>query len=989
MRKAIVSLLVVLSLGVSGVPARAGNPFKARHNGVSVSLMNMKLTILYVITRYLAPDRIDPSKMFLSALESAAKMTPEIMVKKNKNNIVISVVNKKMTISATIASPIYLTASFSKVFEFLKKHLPSDVKLDKIEYQMIAGMLETLDPHTNFLPPEILKEMKIHHSGAFGGLGIVVAVCGGKLSVIKTLPNTPAFRAGIKSGDHIVKIENQTTANLTLSEAVKKMRGEPATPISVVIGRKSWRKDKKMSIMRESIAYDSVKHRVLKSKDGPVGYIKIKSFQHPTGQQVKKAILSLKSNKVKGIILDLRNNGGGLLRAAIDVTNFFLDSGSIVAQVAKNRDKNLRSEQRANMNTTIYRGPLIVLINGGSASASEIVAGSLKYSGRALVLGNRSFGKGSVQDVIPYSSDAALKITIAQYLTYGDVSIQGRGISPDIDLHNVELSSKNKGRKIIYFTSGYESSTESSLKSSLKAARKARKDKPSYRVYALGATVKELPFKCRYCGVDPDDPIRRNSLDFIEDSSVNLSKLIISSFKGKQYRRKKALSRIKSVISRYGLKEEVKISKKLRKLFKINWKKGRHLKVKGDASFKTFKPQVAAGTWAKMEVSFKNLSETTVYHVRAVSKSSNPRLNFQELLFGKIKPNQTVKRKFEIKIPRGVSSRSDNVAFEFFSGTKKLKAKASGKLVVKGAKLPKINLKYRFVDTLKRDGILEVGEIGELRVIVKNDGKGSTGEAQVILKNLTGSQVEMVNTKVDISNLKPGKSKKFVFKIKSLNNIGDLYWKFKLVVKDCIFGNNIEIPWFVRRSGGVSTNRMSVKGFIKVRKNSLLYDVPWVKAQKIVGVVGKGDVFQVFHKLNGYYGLSKTGGKNPDVYINPSAAKFYKKAPLGVKKPKTHWNFTAPLLDVRVSSMQVNGDKVKVSANVTDLDGLRDLFITVSNVKKGIFGKKVFYKASNGFQTKFQLSKQIKVFKGINLISITARDRFKATYSKSIVVFSK
>ncbi|MBU1240094.1 PDZ domain-containing protein [Myxococcota bacterium] len=979
MRTRIFSLFAIVFLGFV-TPVQAQGQVGTSKN----SFMNMKLTILYVIHRYVAPDRIDPSKMFFSGLMGAAKGTPEVMVRKKGNTITVSVGSKNLTVNGSIASPIYLVGAFQKVFDFLQKNLPSDVKIDDIENRMIAGMLETLDPHTNFLPPDLFKELTIHNSGAFGGLGIVVAVCGGKLSVLKVLPGTPASRASLEPGDAITRIDGQPTENLTLSEAVKRLRGEPASAVGVEISRKGWKKPKTFSIMRESIAYDSVVHKTISVGKEKVGYIKIKSFQIPTGRQVKKALKKMTGDGVKGVILDLRGNGGGLLGAAIEVTDLFLDSGTIVAQVAKNREKNLRHERRANMSSTLFRGPLVVLVDQGSASASEIVAGSLKYSGRALVLGRRSFGKGSVQDVITYSSDAALKITIAQYLTYGDVSIQGSGIEPDIQLQDVQLDPKNRGRKVIYYTSGFESTTEASLKAALKAARKKRLDKSLYTVYALAIPARQMSFKCRYCGLDPDDPIQRSLEDFVEDSAVNLGKTLITKFKGKKFSRKLMLGQTKSILAVFSAKEDKRIARKVEKLFGLSWKKGNSSKVHAKVTFGTSARDFPSNSWATMNLSFKNTGKTPVYRVRAVAKSTNPRIDFQEVLFGMVKPGQKLTRSVSVKIPKGVSAREDNVQFTFFSDRKPLGLVSRGHVTIVGSKLPKLTLTYRFSDTVRGDAMLEPGETGLFHVTIKNEGDGPTGEAKVLLKNLAGTQVEMVKSRFDISSLKPGASRNMTFKVRALRISGDLFWKFKLETKDCNFGNDMEIPWFVRRREIAPSTKISARGLVRLTSSTPVYDTPF-KTSRIRQMYGlKTGLHKVAYRMGDFYAVY--GVKKGEYLYVP-----VKGAPLLTSgtavKPVLLPNFTAPSITLKNPRLQVKG-RVTLTGTVSDVDGIRDFYVTVSNIKKRVFTEKVHYFSGNGVK-KHNFNVSVALTPGVNILTVFARDIHKASYSKNVVVYSQ
>ncbi|MBN2724201.1 MAG: PDZ domain-containing protein [Deltaproteobacteria bacterium] len=951
-------------------------------------LMDLKFTIFYVSQRYLEPSRVDASAMFMSGLENAARTTPEIMVRKNNNTIEVEVMGKVKRFNGKITSVLYLMESFSDVYDFLKAHLPPDVKRSNVEYSMIIGMLETLDPHTNFMPPDIFKEMKIHHSGAFGGLGIVVAVCGGKLSVLKVLPSGPAFRTGLKPGDAIISIDGQITENLSLQEAVKRLRGEVGDPVSVVVKRDG-KKVHTYNVTREIIAFDGVSSRSIDSSAGKLGYIKIKSFQMPTSKQVKNAIIDLKKQKIRGLILDLRDNGGGLLRSAIEIVNYFLDSGTIVAQVTKNTSRRGRREYRADFTSTIFKGPLVVLVDEGSASASEIVAGSLKYSGRALVIGSRTFGKGSVQDVIEYPADSALKITISQYLTFGDISIQGVGIVPDVELHEVNIDKKKRGRPVIYYTYGKESMKESSLKSSLKAARKDIGAKSTYKVWALTPPPKSMPFRCHYCGQDPDDDYSADRDAFIFDGAIKTARTALEVYRGKQIHRNIALVKIKPALEKFQLEQDRKIGAKLKKVMKIDWSDGKNKDVTPSlsVSLKSIRKSVNSSSWAKLQLTVKNTGKTPVHRLRAVIKSSNPRLNFQEVLFGMLAPGRESKKFIEVKIPRGVSQRTDYADAFFYTGHKKLSQKATAYLTINKAKNPVMNLSYHFKDLKNSDGKLEENETGEFHISIKNNGDGKCGESSLVLKNLTGSQVKMMNTRADLSDLAPGKTKNVVFRIKALKTSKDKNFQFKLVYKDCVYGQNVELPWNVDIISGESKSIAVKKYSASLLPAGTLVDVPSVKNGIPLFSVPSGSTLTVdgiVHNEGVKWSRIVTGDKKfPHVFVKT----IYLKKPSAKTKVKFTriFNFSPPVISLSDYSLKTDKNQAIIEGIMKDSDGLRDYYVTVSNIKKRIFGKKVDYHVLNG-ATQNRFKARVPLTEGINIISITARDNSKASSSENAVV---
>ncbi|MBU1220483.1 PDZ domain-containing protein [Myxococcota bacterium] len=980
------SFFVSLALIISTLFSCAGHAWGSKKKYKS-EIMDLKLTIFYVAQRYLEPERIDASKMFLAGLDNAARMVPEIMVREASGLVEVEVMGKTRRFKGKIESVLYLMESFSDAYKFLKANLPKDVKLEKVEHAMISGMLETLDPHTNYMPADYFKEMKIHHSGAFGGLGIVVAVCSGKLSVLKVLPNGPAFTAGLKPGDHIISINKTSTDNLSLQEAVKRLRGEPGDAVAIQIKRIN--KIEKYTISRQVISYDGVSHQTIKSEAGDLGYIKIRGFQVPTAAQVKSAIVKMKNKNIRGLIIDMRGNGGGLLRSAIEIVNFFLDTGTIVSQVAKNSNRSGRREYRADFSSTIYKGPLVVLVDEGSASASEIVAGSLKYSGRAVVLGARTFGKGSVQDVIEYPLDSALKITISQYLTYGDVSIQGRGIVPDIEVHDVKLNPKNRGRQVVFYTSGRETMTEASLKSSLKAARANISAKSSYYIYTLGAKAISMPFKCHYCGQDPDDDYSEDQDAFKMDGVVKTAKALLETRRGKHESREITLHKSKAALAEFQKKEMKKISDELKKTFKIDWTENKtSTNPSLSVSLKPVKNNVPAGSWAKLELKVKNTGKQPAFRIRSELHSSNPRINFQEVLFGKIDAGKEVKKIVEVKIPDGVSSRMDYVKADFFSDVQKLKFKSDSTITVKGANNPSISMSYYFKDTIGDDGKLEENETGEFHVILKNTGKGKCGESSLILKNFTGPQVEMINTKSDLSKLGAGQTREIVFRVKAIKTSADEYFQFKLKYKDCVFADELEIPWFVKTHRSRQDDIKKVNYWVRAANNLEVTDVPWEKARQKVWQAKKGSSFNVTAEKNNYLRISTGDKKFPYAWVaRSSTALMQAKGKTG--KLSNVFTLTPPEIKINNYQMMVSDGKVTLTGKITDTEGLRDFYVSVSNIKARIYGKKVEYKVLGNILD-YNFKVVVPLYKGINIISIVARDKALTKQSENaIVLFRK
>ena len=333
---------------------------------------------------------------------------------------------------------------FGEVFEKIKKDYVDDVNQSEMMDSAINGVLQSLDPYSAYMSPELFKEMQTDTRGEFGGLGIEIGMEAGVVKVISPIDDTPAAKAGIKSGDYIVKIDNEQVQGKSLMEAVKLMRGPVGTSVKLTIRRKNVKKSLEFFVTRKIIEIKSVKHEVL-GNDKNLGYIKLKSFNENSDNQFLNIIKKFeKDSKIEGYILDLRNNPGGLLTQAINITDFFLDDGEIVS--TKGRKANETRKFFAKKGDQVKGKPIIVLINNGSASASEIFAGALKDHKRAIILGENSYGKGSVQSIIPLRNGGGMRLTISKYYLPSGSSISEVGVAPDIVVKettdNFEINSK-------------------------------------------------------------------------------------------------------------------------------------------------------------------------------------------------------------------------------------------------------------------------------------------------------------------------------------------------------------------------------------------------------------------------------------------------------------------------------------------------------------------------------------------------------------------
>lgn len=391
---------------------------------------------------------------------------------------------------------------FSNAINLIKKYYVKPIDDKKLFDNAINGMLSGLDPHSTYLDEDSFNDLQTSTSGEFGGLGIEVTMEDGVVKVVTPLVDTPAFKAGIKSGDYIIKLGSHSVQGMNLKEAVDLMRGKIGTTIDLTILRKGEKKPLSFSLAREKILIKSVKSNLI---DGKYGYIRLTQFQTMTGQDMEKAIAQLKQEaggNLKGMILDLRNNPGGLLDSAIQVSDAFLDKTKNgkpeMIVYTQGRLPGSKFKAYANAEDILQNAPLIVLINNGSASASEIVAGALKDNKRAIIVGTRSFGKGSVQTVLPLDEKRGIKLTTALYFTPSGTSIQAKGITPDIVIEEVAIP-KSKEKDLTGFSEADLSGhllNKSGEAGKSKVEKSANNDKDllheDYQLYAAVTILKGL-----------------------------------------------------------------------------------------------------------------------------------------------------------------------------------------------------------------------------------------------------------------------------------------------------------------------------------------------------------------------------------------------------------------------------------------------------------------------------------------------------------------
>ncbi|MBL8743799.1 MAG: PDZ domain-containing protein, partial [Myxococcales bacterium] len=788
--------------GFEPAQAGTGQPDRAPYDLTRLEAVNE--TLKYIRKKYVDPDRIKPKAMLLSSLNYIQRDVAQVIVQQtNENEITIRVENESRTFRVdNIQGPWDVAARLREVFAFLQKNLAgSGVDLRELEYAACNGMLHTLDPHSSFLSPDAYRDMNVTTSGAFGGLGIQISIRDQQLTVMRPMPNTPASRAGLKRFDRIVRIENESTLNMSLDDAVKRLRGEKGTKVTLWVVREGdggWTQPKPFPLEREIIKVTSVASRAL---DGNIGYVKLTGFQSSTAEEVTNALDSFKKNgPIKGLVLDLRGNPGGLLDQAVKVADLFLTDGVIVATVGSSEG---REERRATGPGTEADYPIVVLQNGNSASASEILSGALKNLDRAVIVGQQSFGKGSVQlvfsEVTP--EKAALKLTIAQYLTPGDVSIQGVGVTPDIELDPMTVDTLEMD-----LTVQKDSVRERELFASLESQYAAPPGKPDDVVrYQFTSAEREA---LRELGSDADDEV---TIDFPIRFGRELAATLPA---GKP--RAEQIKAGKQLVEKVKKEELTKVAGELDKIG-VDWAappdtpktaKADDLEVKVETN--RDKDTATAGDPMELKVTVKNKGQSPVYRLRAQTESESGYFDAKELVFGKIGAGEEKVAKVELgwcetegkkyasihagpkdakrtcKIPMDASDRSDGVTIKFEAEGGPAPAAAEIRPTVKALPRPVFKYSYQIVDDRggNGDGRLQRGEKVSMYLTVKNTGIGRSYETQATITNMSGDGLQLNAGRFDVSNMKPGESRKVTFTFDVAKDLQDAEAVLSLSVGD-------------------------------------------------------------------------------------------------------------------------------------------------------------------------------------------------------------
>ena len=794
------AVLVIAAAVSFGWPKRNGLDFNLDGSGralaadrsaphVLTDLAVLRPVLRSVKDGYVDPSRVDYQKMLFAGLNAIQRNVAPVLVdyREGADTFTVRVRQHKKKFPANLVEkgepgpgPWDLSARFEEVFAFLQKHLQgeADLELRDVEYAAINGMLHTLDPHTTLLTPDIFEEMRTSTRGEFGGLGIVISIREGHLTVIRPIEGTPAFKAGLKRRDRIVKINDESTLNMPLSEAVNRLRGKPGSKVTVYVSRKlssnSWGKPKRVQLTRAVIRIDSVESRMLKDR---VGYVKVNNFQGNTSDDLVAVLRKLRARNMRGLVLDLRGNPGGLLEQAVRMSDLFVSAGPIVT--TSSRDPMQRDEKFARAQGTQPNYPMVVLINGASASASEIVAGALKNHDRAIIVGQQSFGKGSVQVLQDnLKGGAALKITVAQYLTPGDVSIQGVGIVPDIAIDPMTVDKED-----VDLQADEVFLRESDLRSHLthESATNGQRPKTVLRYY-LSSDLRQ-----RLAEAEPNEEENKDEENFL----IEFSRKVIA--RASTGDRRAMLAEADRTIGAIAAQELKKAEAQLKK-FGVDWSTGAD---QGATTLKvtaSTEPKVSrSGQPLSLTVEVTNTGDKPVYQLRATTESDYRLFDKRELVFGKVVPGQTRRwsttlgvctvedDKRRCRLPRSTPARADIIKVVFAEAHGHAPSPVEVRTAVERLDPPQFAFSYTLPG---HGGGIDKGKRIPVKVDIKNVGAGPTHKAQANLRNLSGRGVLLHDGRFPLETLKPGQTRSVTFSFEVLADFSDPQAELEIAIVD-------------------------------------------------------------------------------------------------------------------------------------------------------------------------------------------------------------
>ena len=1049
---AIVASLLALSSDRGPLQARearaAVDPQKDKNYDLA-SLEVFRKTIIQIKDNYVDPSRISPKEMFTSALEAVERQVAEVMVEVGgppcddrpanrepgtslqgpsnaapqggvleqnrsqaagcghanpsipENHVRVTVGNASKEFDYKEIDSIWqIPLKMHEVFSFMRENLVTQSDQREIEYAAINGMLSTLDPHSWLLKPDVYKEMKVQTRGEFGGLGFVISMIEDKLTVRKVLKNTPAYKGGVKKGDVITQIDNDSTVSMELQEAVDRMRGKPGTKVSIYVSHKG-AEARRLDLTRALVTYETVISKLL---DNGIGYVRLSGFSGTTTRDMMGAIRAMKQQNggsLRGLVLDMRGNPGGLLEQAIQVSDAFVEEGTIVTTVGVNGT--LREPKLARADGGEREFPMAVLISSESASASEIVAGALKNLNRAVIVGRQSFGKGSVQVLYDFKDrdtgdESALKLTIAQYLTPGDVSIQEVGIVPDIELvparilkDRIDLFAPPKTfREADYdkhFFNGFARDEEQA-----KAGRDRVQQKPIETLrFVKEETAKErknreLIEAGQAPEEDDDDPSDEDGV--VVDYQIEFCRDLL--LQASSTDRRQQLQQAKPFVEQRRAAEQEKVRKALEAMG-VNWSALAANGSKGQArvAAEIRVPRTQAGSSMEMSVTAHNTGTVPLSRLRAFTKSDNGVLDRREFVFGQLQPGEKRTWTVPVKIPRYMPSRRDDVTlrWEDEAGDQLEEARAETDI----AELPRPTFAWSY-QIVGNDGLLHKGETAEIIVDVKNIGTGQAYDAYAALRNLSEDRINVKKGRTKLGPLKPGETKSATFVLEVKKQLEEAV-PVRLEVGDKEIYEAQRDKLLLPAAPALPLTAATQP--VRVQVDTAILATAQESGGKLA-TVKKGAVLAVHGKAGQFWRVEWQKGRTG--FLPLAAGKEAPGAKPNLKMVAEAMQSEAPSIrlanvDTSRGGLETDQDHLTLTGSATDANGMRDLQIFVQHENDY---RKVFFRTARkpgqqavGSPTQLDFHTDLTLKPGNSTVVIIAREDDDLQSQRTLVVHRK
>ncbi len=951
-----------------------------------LSVMNR--VILQVKDQYVDPERVSPQRMLLGGLNAVQQAVAPVLVhyENGAPTAVVQVYGARREFRVDdVTSPWALSHRWREVFGFLQEHLhDEDIELRDIEYAAINGMLRTLDPHSLLLDPETYSEMQMSTRGEFGGLGIVISIREGQLTIIRPMPETPAARAGLRRRDRIVRIGEESTLNMPLEDAVSRLRGAPGSTVQVWVTREGeggWTDPRAFPLVRAVIHIESVESRML--GDG-IGYVSINSFQGNTFEDMQRALAQLHAQGMQGLVLDLRDDPGGLLDQAVRVADAFLESGVIVT--TSSSDPSQRDERSARREGTEPNYPMIVLVNGGSASASEIVAGALKNHERALIVGQRTFGKGSVQVLYNYDDGSALKLTIAQYLTPGDVSIQGVGIVPDIAIDPMTVDPTDLDLEV---DQGYVREADLQQHLTNSSVRTAEQSSVVMRYY-LPSETRERLREAR-----PEDQEENQQED---EFLLRFSREVLAhaARQGAPARttRRAMLEDAQSVVDRSRGQEMQSVERELTALG-VDWTEGTDQgpsSASVQVSTNAEGNEVLAGEPFELVVRVTNTGTAPLFRLRAQSHSDFGLYNQREFVFGRVDPGQTREWRTTLgicatesgqrrcTIPREVVDRADGIRVEFSEAHGHAPAAAEIRTTVRGLPRPLFAYDVQVADDVRGngDGRVQRGETASVYLRVRNTGLGRTYDGQASLQSRAGEGVLLHAGRFELETIEPGQERLVRFTFEVLPDFAGDSVRLDARVADSelreLMVERVDVP--IAASAG-SAAPAARRGRVTIRDGATVREGPG-ESHVFARISGGALALPAQAELSGFVRVDAGDGRPGWVATADVVSGG------GDSAAQLQWvlDHMPPRIEVEGAPVHVTTeDHLPVHAIVRDDTLVRDAYVYVGT-------RKVFYVSNRDSTTPQQvrIDTDVPLRPGINVVILVARESDESVSRRTFIV---